>query len=73
MRQLAWLYFYRGKLCLVTCNFHDAVRQWRDEKSALSYLADEGWDISRPYPKRLPSNQQPRHIFYGYALTRTIH
>ena len=72
-RQLGWLVFYRGKWHLITGKPPDHIRQWIDEEAALSDLADEGWDISGSYPKRLLARKHLREMFYGYGLRRTIH
>lgn len=73
MRQLAWLDFYRGKWHLMTSNPGDSIRHWTDEKTAVSDLAREGWNISGPYPKRRKLALDSRRMFFGFALTRAIH
>jgi hypothetical protein len=73
MRQVAWLDFYRGKWRLVTGNPEEPNRKWEDKVAALSDLANEGWIISGPYPKRQKSNRDSRLRFLGFALKRMVH
>ena len=73
MRPYAWLEFHRGKWHLLTGKQNDPVRIWVDKPVALSTLAEEGWEISGPYPKRFPIKKRPRERFYGYGLMRIVH
>ena len=73
MRQCAWLDFYRGKWHLLTGKQSDPVRIWVDKQVALPALAEEGWAIFEPYPKRFLVKAKPRERFYGYGLMRTVH
>ena len=73
MHQYAWLEFHCGKWHLLTGKQTDPVRIWMDRYAALSALAEEGWEISGPYPKRFPIRKHPRERFYGYGLTRVVH
>jgi hypothetical protein len=73
MRQYAWLDFYRGKWHLLTGEHTDPVRIWVEKQAALSALAEEGCEISGPYPKRFPIKKKPRERFYGYGSMRVVH
>ena len=73
IRQLAWLDFYRGRWHLITGNLRDPIRRWAEIDSALSDLADEGWNISGPYPKKPGASVKSWGLFQGYALEMIVH
>jgi hypothetical protein len=73
VRQLACLDYYRGKWRLMTGNSKDPIRQWTEKYAALLELADEGWKISGPHPKKPLRNADSRWELRWYSLERLLH
>ncbi len=69
--EYAWLELDGGIWRLLTGNAEDSPRAWADKDIALSTLAQEGWQISGPFPE-LYAGRDPRSRFFGYALTRVV-
>jgi hypothetical protein len=52
MVQYAWLDSSLGVWHLVTEEDNVPVRYWRDKRTALAELAEEGWILTGPLPRR---------------------
>ncbi len=75
LMRYAWLEFHRGTWLLLTDDENEpagTARKWMDEKTALTELADEGWTVDGPYPRRTIANVDPRLGFRGSCLTRVV-
>jgi len=68
----AWLQFHRRKWHLLTDTENGPIRTWADRDLALTQLADEGWSIEGPHPKKLDDPAGLGPAFHGYALTRIV-
>jgi len=74
--QYAWLELDRGMWHLLTdvhAEPQAAKRKWADRDAAFAELKEEGWEITGPYPGRLPIKIKTNLRFYGYGLIRTLH
>jgi hypothetical protein len=72
MNRYAWLEFNGRTWHLLTSNPENAPRSWDDKGSALSDLAEEGWRISGPFPKRQGLDPTSNQSSYGFILSRAV-
>ncbi len=72
MNRYAWLDFDGGTWCLLTDSSENSSRTWADKSAALCELAEEGWKISGPFPKRLDLDPESIHGPYGFILCRAV-
>jgi len=70
MNRYAWLEFNGGTWRLLTGNPENPSRSWADRRLALSELAEEGWKISGPFPKRLGLDSTSNESLPGFILSR---
>ncbi len=73
MNRYAWLEFDGGTWHLLTDNRENPSRRWADKGLALSELAEEGWKISGPFPKRFGLDPTANEGLYGFILSRAVH
>jgi hypothetical protein len=69
MRQHAWLDYAYGVWHLVTERENDPVRFWWDLETALIELAEEGWALVGPFPRRYGKLWR---LDRAYRLARSI-
>ncbi len=70
--QFAWLDLFGGRWLLLNGNLKYPARSWKDEKTALEELREEGWTITGPQRKYFRGKKSSRKN-YGYAMMRTVH
>ncbi len=72
MNRYAWLDFEGGAWHLLTDSPESLPRRWADRNLALSQLAEEGWSISGPFPRRSGPDPASNQGLYGFILSRAV-
>ncbi len=72
MYQHAKLVFHEGLWHFRIDGLEGGAQAWSDKETALTELAERGWKIDGPYPKRLDAALRIRLGILGYSLVRSV-